>query len=318
MPAKIAGKLNHLLERAMPVLTPLGVALGVLLPAVFLSLRPFLLLMFGTITLAGALRLRARDMGRALSSPLPLIAFFVTVRALMPAAVLLLSRLFFRQDVDTISGFVLLYSVPTAVTAFIWITVYGGDPALSLTFILLDSILAPLVTPLTVRLLLGTVVNLDAGGMAVSLVFMVLLPTIAGVSLNEISRGKIPALVCPYLNPLSKICMVLVISANSAAVAPQFRLDNIRMFSIIPVCIGFSVLGFLAGKLAGIAGKFNNEKQISLFFASGLRNTSAAMTLGIEFFPPGAALPSVLGIMFQQTVAAIMGRVMLGKTPTSS
>lgn len=315
---EIAGNLNHLLEKAMPMLAPAGVAMGILFPGVFISLRPFILWMFGTITLSGALKLRARDMGKALSSPMPLIAFFITARVLMPLAALLLSRLIFAQDTDTISGYVLLYSVPTAVTSSIWIIIYRGDPALSLTFILLDSMLAPFVTPGTIKLLLGTVVNLDITGMAVSLVFMVLIPTIIGVSLNELSRGKIPKLAGPYLNPFSKICIVLVISANSAAVAPQFRSSGVRMAFIIPVCIGFSVFGFICGKLAGAAGKFERQKQVSLCFASGLRNTSAAMTLGIDFFPPGAALPSVLGIMFQQTVAAVMGRLLFGKNPTSS
>lgn len=316
-PAEIAGKLNHLLEKAMPILTPLGVALGVIFPKVFLSLRPFIPWLFSAITLSGSIKLRARDMGKAVSSPFPLLAFFITARFLIPVAVLFISRLIFAQDTDTISGYVLLYSVPTAVTGFIWITIYRGDPALSLTIILLDAIIAPLMVPGTVKLLLGTTVNIDATGMALSLIFMVLIPTVIGVALNEMSRGKIPNLIGPYLSPFSKVCMVLVISANSAAVAPQFSIHNTRMFSIIPVCILFSVFGFFCGKLAGIAGKLNKEKQVSLFFASGLRNTSAAMTLGIEFFPPAAAMPSVLGIMFQQTVAAFMGHFMFGKAKGS-
>ena len=37
------------------------------------------------------------------------------------------------------------------------------------------------------------------------------------------------------------------------------------------------------------------------------------MTLGIEFFPGPAALPAVLGIIFQQSIAAAAGKLMLGK-----
>ena len=297
----------------MPLLTPFGVAIGVALPHVFIKLRPFIPWLFGTITLSGALKLRAREMGKAVSSPLPIISFFAAAHILMPFFVYAVSRLVLGTDMDTVSGYVLLYSAPTAVTAFIWIGIFRGDSALSLTFIMLDTILAPLVVPLTVRLLLGASLSLDTSGMALSLLYMILLPTVAGVALNEASRGKIPAISCPYLNPLSKICMVLVISANSAAVAPQLSLSNPRLLLIVPVCIFISSLGFVCGKLSGMAGKLGTEKQKSLFFATGLRNTSAAMTLGIEFFPPAAALPSVLGIVFQQTIAAIMGRVFFGK-----
>jgi hypothetical protein len=38
------------------------------------------------------------------------------------------------------------------------------------------------------------------------------------------------------------------------------------------------------------------------------------MTLAIEFFPAAAALPAVLGILFQQSLAALMSRVFFGKT----
>jgi predicted Na+-dependent transporter len=67
-------------------------------------------------------------------------------------------------------------------------------------------------------------------------------------------------------------------------------------------------------------GKFKRDKQATLVFSVGLHNTSAAMTLGIEFFPGPAALPAVLGIIFQQTISAVMGRLLLlkkhaGETP---
>ena len=312
-PVETANRINRFLEKIMPLLTPLGVIMGVTLPWVFHGLRPFVTLLFAVMTLAGALKLRARELGKAVSTPFPLLFFFFTAHVLMPLVVRTVSSLIFRNDPDTISGYVLLYSAPTAVTAFIWISIFKGDPALSLTLILLDTILAPLVVPGTVRLLLGTSISLDMMGMAISLIYMVVIPTIVGVVLNEVSRGKIPARVSPYLTPFSKLCMVLVVSANSSAVASQIHPETPRFWIIVAACIGFSALSFICGRLAGLAGKFGKDKQITLLFASGLRNTSAAMTLGIEFFPGPAALPTVLGIMFQQTIAAFMGRLLLGK-----
>jgi tagaturonate reductase len=150
-------------------------------------------------------------------------------------------------------------------------------------------------------------------GIAVSLILMVVVPTIIGVGLNEISRGKAPRLLDPYLGPFSKVCLLLVITSNTAAISSQVHFDDVRVWIIAAVSIGFSVLGFICAWLAGILGKFNREKRTTLLFALGLRNTSAAMTLGIEFFPPQAALPAVLGIIFQQTLAALMGKLLLGR-----
>ena len=306
----------------MPLFAPLGVILGIVFPLFFIGLRPFVPLLFGIITLSGALKLKARDLLLTVRNPLPIIFFFLTAHLLMPLAVLLLSTLIFGNDSDTISGYVLLYSVPTAVSGFIWVSIFRGDSALALTLILVDTILAPLVVPGTVRLLLGTRVMMDMSGMAISLILMIVIPTIIGVFLNETSRGTIPEKIGPFMGPLSKVCLVLVISANSSAVAHQFDPQNRRLWIIGAVCIAFVTLGFSLGKLFGLIGRYfrffeegKREKEVSIFIASGLRNISAAMTLAIEFFPAAAALPAVLGITFQQSICAVMARLYLGASP---
>ena len=306
-------RINQFLERAIPLLTPMGVVMGVTLPWVFLGLRPFIPWIFGTITLAGALKLRVRELGKAVAAPHILFLFFISTRVFFPLMIFLLSSLIFKNDPDTVSGYVLMYSVPTAVTSFLWVSIFRGDLALALGLILLDTLMAPIVVPGTIRLLLGTSINLDTTGMTISLICMVLIPTIVGVALNDLSQGKIPVLIKPCLDPLSKVCMVLLVCVNSAAVAPQIKPDNPRLWIIIAVCISFSVLIFTCAKLICLAGKIRQEKQTAFFFAAGLRNTGTAMTLGIEFFPGPAALPAVLGILFQQTLAVIMGRIFIGK-----
>jgi predicted Na+-dependent transporter len=309
--AEIADRCNRALERFMPILTPFGVVLGMLFPAFFIKLRPFVPWIFGIMTLSGALKLKVRDLGQTARHPLPIVLFLLTARIITPVMVYLLGILFFGNDADTISGYVLIYAAPTAVSGFVWVTIFRGDPALSLGLILLDTLLAPLVVPGTVRLLLGTSITLDMYGMSLSLMYMVVIPTIVGVALNELSRGAAPGIAGPYLTPLAKICMIIVICANVAAVTDQIRFASLRFWIVGAACVVFSVLGFVVGKAAGLWGKLDRGKQVSLFFAVGLHNTSAAMTLGIEFFPSPAALPSVLGIILQQTIAALMGRVFI-------
>ncbi|MDR1248879.1 MAG: bile acid:sodium symporter family protein [Treponema sp.] len=312
-PAQIASAANRMLERMMPLLTPLGVGLGIVFSSFFLTLRPLIPWFFGAMTLSGALKLKVRELVLTASRPLPIVLFFLSAHVLMPLTVMLVSSLVFNGNADIVSGYVLLYAVPTAVTGFIWTTVFRGDPALSLALILLDTLLAPVVVPATMRILLGAKVALDMTGIALSLVLMVVVPTIIGVALNELSRGSVPRAAGPYLNPFSKLCIVLVISANAAAVAPEIHPENPRVWLVGAMCIIFSTLGFVCGKIIGLLGKANRARQATLIFSVGLHNTSAAMTLGIEFFPGPAALPAVLGIIFQQTIAALMGRGLLKK-----
>jgi tagaturonate reductase len=298
------------MEKFMPVLTPLGIVLGFLLPGVFIHLRPFVPFIFAVMTLSGALKLRVRDLGMAIAAPLPIILFFIFAHVLMPTMVCLFGGLVFRQNPDVVAGYVLLFSVPTAVSGFIWIAIYGGDIALSLAIILLDTLAAPLVVPLTVSILLNTSVALDMSGMTISLLLMVVLPTIIGVFLNEVSRGKLPPVVSPYLGPLAKLCLVLVICANAAA-APPLNLRDPQVWLIAALCVVFTLAGFTGSKLIGMAVKLGPEKKTALFFTAGLRNISAAATMAIDFFPPGAALPAILGIVFQQTMAALMGKIFI-------
>ena len=81
---KTAEAVNGRLDRLMPVLAPVGVVLGFLLPGVFIRLRLFVPFLFGLITLSGALELRAAEFGRTLRDPVPLLVFFVSAHVLTP------------------------------------------------------------------------------------------------------------------------------------------------------------------------------------------------------------------------------------------
>ena len=69
---------------------------------------------------------------------------------LIPLAVSILARLFFHGNGDAILGYILLYSIPTAVVGCVWSGIYGGNGALSLTLLVIGTLLAPLSTPTTV------------------------------------------------------------------------------------------------------------------------------------------------------------------------
>jgi len=317
--SSILYNINFQLNRLIPVTTPLAVALGLFLPGVFINLRPFVIVLFGFMTFSGALKLTARELGAAVKNPVPILLFFVSSHILMPFAALLLSSAFISNP-DIITGFVLLFAGPTAVSGFIWVSIFKGDKALALTLILLDTMLAPFVVPVTLSVFIGAKVTMDMSGIALSLFLMVVVPTIAAVALNEFSRGKIPQVICPAVEPFAKICLILVIAANSSAVAHNVRFDDFLFWGIALLCIILTATGFFLAKLNGIASgcvtktKSSGEKSASLVIAGGLRNNSAVMTIAVTFFPEAAVLPALLSIIFQQIITVIMGRILIKKT----
>lgn len=305
--------LNRRLEQLMPVLALLGVLTGFLLPRPLLRLQPLAPALFAVMTLSGAMKLRGRDLGLILKKPLPVLLFFAISHILLPLLVFSVSFLIFGKS-DAVLGFVLLFSSPTAVSGFIWVSLYGGDRALSLALILLDTLAAPLVAPAAVSLFSGEGVSLDMGGMVLSLFMMVVFPTIIGVSVNEASRGGIPAKVSPYLGPVSKLCLTLVVSANSASAAGHVHVTDPQVWLIGTLCVIFAVGGFAGAWLASLLCRVKPDQRVSLFFAVGLRNISAAATMAIRFFAPATALPAILGIVSQQTLAALMGKIFLKRS----
>jgi len=305
-------KINRCLDRLIPITTPLAVVLGLMLPDIFIHFRPLVIWLFGIMTFSGALKLTAFEIGSAVKSPVPILLFFFTSHVLMPLGALFSSSFFF-DNTDIITGFVLLFAGPTAVSGFIWVTIFKGDKALALSLILLDTLLAPLVVPATISILMGAKVTMDMSGIAVSLIFMVVVPTIIGVMLNETSKGKIPKAASPALDPAAKICLILVIAANSSVVAPNIQFNNPLVWGTAVLCVALTFAGFLLARLNGVICKCSEEKSASLVIAGGLRNNSAVMTIAVTFFPEAAVLPTILSIIFQQMIAAVMGRVLIRK-----
>lgn len=305
--------LDRKLGKLMPIITPLGVLLGFLFPSALIGFKPLVPALFALMTLSGSIKLRGRDLAVAATSPVPVIGFFLASHVLMPFLALLVSGLLLPGDHEAAAGFVLLFSAPTAVSGFVWVSIFKGDGALGLALLLLDTIAAPFVMPGAVSLFTGASVAIDGIGMALSLGWMVVIPTAVGVVANELSKGAASRNVGPYVSPVSKILIVLVVAANSAAVAPGVDLTSKRAQLVALSAIILTSLGFLFGRWTGFLPRVRREQGRTLVFSIAMRNISAAATIAIAFFPPAAALPSVLGMVFQQTLAAVFGRLLLGR-----
>jgi predicted Na+-dependent transporter len=153
------------------------------------------------------------------SKPKPLIVFFLGSHVGMPLTPRAVASVFIPGDSAVVTGFVLLFSIPTAVVGYIWSSIYKGDGALSLSMILLDTILAPLVTPMTVRILTRTTVQIDTTGMMLSLIWMVVVPSIVGSMVNYLTKGRVNEHIGPALKPFAKIALLFVVAINVSRIA---------------------------------------------------------------------------------------------------
>lgn len=318
---------NHVIERFLPLLTPLGVILGVIAGSTLSIVQPphdgwispAVTILFGFMTFSGALSMDVKAFTSVIRKPRDIIIFFFGSHILLPFLAYHAASFIFPTDPDVPMGFLLLFSTPTAVVGYVWSSIYRGNGPLSLSLVIIDTLLAPFVVPLAVTLISGTAVSIDARGMMESLLWMVALPAILGMVLNQVTHGKVTTTLIHVLKPFGKLALLIVICLNTSRIAPDvLAMTRSDVPVILAACVAVATSFLIARLLSLAGGEGRQDRRVSMTFAIGLRNISAAMVLAISFFPPRSAIPVICGIIVQQTICALMGKLLFAIKQTST
>lgn len=300
-------QINRRLEKMLPFITPTGVVLGIIFSAYIQDYSFIVPWLFAFMTFEGSLTMNFRSLKNAVIHPFPIIIVLVFLHVLMPLWAWGISHTVFNGDSLTITGIILGMVIPTGVTSFIWVSMKKGNKAVTLAAILIDALLSPFIVPYSLSLFVGQKVALDTGSMMTGLFYMIVLPSILGMLLNEITKGKIAPIWKPRLAPISKIFLGVVVALNGSVVAPYLAEIHGKLILIIFVvfCIAFS--GYLFAYLLGKGLKFDQQMNTAFTFLGGMRNISAGAVIAISYFPPAVVVPVVVSMLFQQTLASLYG-----------
>jgi bile acid:Na+ symporter, BASS family len=300
-------KVNRQLDRLMPIITPTSVAIGVL-NADHLHTYTFLVpWIFAYMTFTGSLGSTFQSLKQVVKHPQKMITTLIILHILMPIWALGIGNTFFSGDPDTITGVILAAVIPTGITSFIWVSIYRGNIAMALSIILVDTLLSPFIVPSSISLMAGESVAIDVWGMMKGLVGMVVLPSLAGMFLNELSKGRAKDQLGYILSPFSKIGLAIVVMVNSSVVAPSLLQINTKLILIAVVALFVSVSGYFFSLLIGRLLKWEREDVVTIMFTGGMRNISAGAVLAVTYFQPPVAIPVVIGMLFQQVLASLFG-----------
>jgi BASS family bile acid:Na+ symporter len=300
-------QLNRQLEKILPLITPISVLIGVLLGSHlsgFTYLSPWL---FAFMTFSGSISSSFREFIKVVFQPLPLLTTLFILHVGMPLIALGLGHAVYSHEPLTITGLILAAAIPTGITSFVWVAIYRGNIVLTLSIILMDTILSPFVVPYTLSLLVGTKVHLDTFAMMKGLFFMIVVPSLIGMLLNQWTRGKIKEQWGGRLGPFSKIFMGVVVAINSSVIAPYLRDFNAKLLGLAAFVLMVASLGYMIGWLVARLFRWEQDVVVALTFNSGMRNISAGAVLAVAYFPPPVAIPVVLGMLFQQSLASLFG-----------
>ena len=304
-------KLNKKFEKIMAFITPTAVLIALIFGKYFVPLKPLVNILFGLMTFFGAMKISAEDMKAAFKKPLFIVAYVIASFLIMPLFAQLISKTLFSNSIIVGSGYNLVRAVPTAVVGSVWATMFNGNLAVSLAILLIDTLLAPAITPFMLKIYTGTAVQLDTFGMMKSLCFMVVIPFILGIIFNHFFKKQIKETIGPITNPISKILFFVEIIINVSQVSQRIVSEASWDYALVIVAaLILSILGFITGHVVSRVMRLQKKEDISITFAVALRNTNAALVLAIGFLPELAALPIIFSIVIQQTLAAIMGKLL--------
>lgn len=291
------------MQKWIAVLTPLSLLIGVVFDEIgqtFIGWIPFV---FALMTFISALNIKMRDAKVFIEHPKTILIAIAFLHILMPIWAYFLAETFFDDHLLTI-GFVLAVAVPTGVTSMIWITISKGNVPLGLAIVLIDTMLAPFVIPSILHFVVGNQLDIATTSIMIDMIWMIVLPSLAGIAVNELTKGQFPKKYNQYLGPTSKLCLFFIVMVNSSVVAPYFKNLNAEMVKIIAVVLCVSISGYVLASV--IARLFERDREIgtTFIFTGGMRNIAAGVVVATTYFPAKAVLPVVLGMLFQQVLAS--------------
>lgn len=298
-------RMNKFLEKWMPAVTPACLLAGVLLAGAigkFIFIVPWI---FAFMTFAGSLGSNFRDVGHVFRHPLPLVVIMFLLHVWMPLIAYALANLFFASDPYFVTGIVLEFVVPVGIVSFLWVSIYGGNGAFTLSLILIDTLVAPFLVPLSLHVLIGSDVKMDPWGMMREMLLMVALPAFLGIVLNQVTKGGVKTSLAPKLAPFSKLALICVVTLNSTKVAPFFHRMTPALIGVALLVLAIASTGYLWGWLAARLLRRSKEELVCFVFNSGMRNISVGAVIAGAYFPGEVMFPVMIGTLFQQLLAGL-------------
>jgi predicted Na+-dependent transporter len=313
---QILDRLNRFLGRYFPFFVLLCVALGVLFPDFFDPINRCVVVLFAFMTFANSLGGGFRELGNVFLHPLPALTTLLLLHVILPVLTLGIGTLFFRDTPLFTIGLVLEYAIPTGVASLMWVGMCGGNGPLCLSIVLLDTLLSPVMVPLTMKVLVGSVVELDTWGMTKDLLVMIAIPALVAMTLYQVTGGKVARTVKPKLDPIAKLTLLVIIISNATGCASFLRNITPALVRVMIAVFLICLLGFLSGYWSGKLLKRDYPTMETMCLNTGLRNVSAGAVLAKQYFPADVLFPVAFTPIFLQFTTSLIVKALM-HTPTA-
>lgn len=286
------GTICHGIERCMPLII-LGVAAACLLfPACGLWVDPSAVgPLLAVIMFCMGLHLRVADFKMLALHPRDILLGCAAQFTIMPALAYALGRLLGLEPA-LMAGLVLVGTCPGGTASNVITFLARGDVALSVGMTTVNTLLAPVLTPLVTWLLLRTTVEVEPWEMMLSIALMVIVPIGLGMLCSRYAARH------PGATALTPSLAVLAICAIIACVVSHQAGQILHSGCIILLAVVLhNVCGFGCGFLLSRLLRLAPAKAKALSIEIGMQNSGLATALA-QTNMPQLAMATVPGALF--------------------
>ena len=261
--------------------------------------------MLGLIMFGMGLTLSAQDFRVVFSRPKDVLMGCLAQFTIMPIMAWLLSQIFSLPKELTL-GMILVGCCPGGTASNVITFLARGDLALSVGMTATSTLLAPVLTPLLVWLLAGTMVNVDTIGMLLSIVYVVIAPIVIGL----LCQRHLPTLtrrMVPYLPAFSSIMITLTVGIVVSHTSDKLLAGGfIVILAVMLHNLSGLAFGFTLGKLLHLS----REKCIAVSIEVGMQNSGLASSLAVLHFAafPLATIPGAIFSVWHNISGALVAK----------
>ena len=303
-------RLCHYISEYMGILVLLAALAAFILPQTF-TLIPTKTInyLLGVVMFGMGLTLNLGDFKIVFSHPKDVVIGCLAQFTIMPMLAWLLARLFALDDALAL-GVVLVGCCPGGTASNVITYLAKGDLALSVGMTGVSTILAPLLTPLLTWLLADKTVDVDVASMFLSILWVVILPIIAGIIIKRMFP-RFSSEAVDYLPALSSVAIALIVAIVIAANAEKLMTGGAL---IVLVVMLHNLCGLALGYTLGLLLRLPLPKRKAISIEVGMQNSGLASSLAAMHFAayPMATIPGAIFSVWHNISGAIVARIYSG------
>ncbi len=276
-------------------------AIAYFYPGYFSPHSSLIVPLLGLIMLGMGVTLSVDDFLMVLKRPSVILLGTLMQYSLMPLAAWVVCMIL-NLPQELMVGVILLGCCPGGTASNVICYLAKGDVALSIVLTSVSTILAFFVTPMLTWLFIGQTVDVDVMGMLISVVKIVLLPVILGISINYFFGDRIGG-VKEVFPAISVAAIVLII-----AVIVGINGDHLQQLAL-PVFVAVVLhngLGLAGGYGVAKLFKLSKKEARTLAIEVGMQNSGLSVVLAMQHFTAIAALPGVVFSVWHNLVGSFL------------